>query len=175
MPPKLNIKKPSKTMDFEGKTSDSLFDNSPHPGDRYASPSVNKLAKNVFKSHPNEELSFAIEEFTDVNISESDNVLIEHAQDSNNSMDNSIDVSKDQEIIHPSASNSKCNTPHRPTTPTPPRSAEKPAFEVGDLIWAQTDVQFPFWPGIVVDAPFLPEDLQQAYHFTIKNINSFYI
>ncbi|KAJ1409169.1 hypothetical protein B484DRAFT_403286 [Ochromonadaceae sp. CCMP2298] len=42
-------------------------------------------------------------------------------------------------------------------------AVEEVDFSTGDIVWAQTDVHFPFWPAYVIDPLHLPAELKAAH------------
>lgn len=136
---------------------EKLFDASPVP-DRFSSPKVNKIAKSVFNAPPGANPANPLDVLQS---SCPETPIVEPQQ-------RSIDIETTVDAIPAVAVTAiECATPQNaPSTTEGSRSAEKPQFAVGDVVWAQTDAQFPFWPAYVIDPSQLPEDLQQAYHFT---------
>ncbi len=135
-----------------------LFSASPVP-DRYSTPRVNLTAKSVFDVEPGSgppapivQPLFPVDSHEEI-----------AAKDFGRAENSAESVSEDSKPTMVSTSNSLST----PSSPTHAPHLDSP-FTVGDLVWAQTDVQFAYWPALVIDPTNLPDTLRDAYHFTSR-------
>lgn len=110
--------------------------------DLLASPPLHKIAKSIF-DNPSDNLNNIIRNtVTEFNSNE-----VENSQDCDVILNNKVPYSP---------SNSSVS------------SSNQSSFIIGDIVWAQTDEQFPFWPAYLLDPNNLPEELKHTYQHSSK-------
>jgi len=141
-----------------GSEAAELFSASPVP-DRYSTPRVNLTAKSVFDVEPGSGPPAPIVQPL-FPVDSHEEIAAKDFSGAEKSAENVPDE------LEPSifATNNTLSTPSSPTHAPHLDSA----FTAGDLVWAQTDVQFAYWPALVIDPANLPDTLRDAYHFTSR-------